>query len=114
MRSLIEANLVIITGCLPAMRLFLRHVAPRLIGEPSTCRRGYNQGIRNEIVLSRATELQTVGSNCTTNRYNRMDDYCTSLSSEQRAVAGWQGDQDSEQGMAETAGKSGTSWRATF
>ncbi|KAK4504900.1 hypothetical protein PRZ48_002863 [Zasmidium cellare] len=29
----IEANLVIICGCLPILRLFFRHVAPRLIGE---------------------------------------------------------------------------------
>ncbi|KAF1362387.1 hypothetical protein EJ07DRAFT_12641, partial [Lizonia empirigonia] len=32
---LIEANMVIITGALPTMRLFFRHVAPRLIGESS-------------------------------------------------------------------------------
>ncbi|KAF2026714.1 hypothetical protein EK21DRAFT_73583 [Setomelanomma holmii] len=36
---LIEANLIIITGCLPTVRLFLRHVAPNLIGE-STLRSG--------------------------------------------------------------------------
>ncbi|KAF1362648.1 hypothetical protein EJ07DRAFT_105666, partial [Lizonia empirigonia] len=30
---LIEASLIIITGTLPTMRLFLRHVAPTLIGE---------------------------------------------------------------------------------
>ncbi|CAK3852960.1 integral membrane [Lecanosticta acicola] len=29
----VEANLVIICGCLPILRLFFRHVAPRLIGE---------------------------------------------------------------------------------
>ncbi|KAF2168178.1 hypothetical protein M409DRAFT_21622 [Zasmidium cellare ATCC 36951] len=31
----IEANLVIICGCLPILRLFFRHVAPRFIGESS-------------------------------------------------------------------------------
>ncbi|KXT08850.1 hypothetical protein AC579_1482, partial [Pseudocercospora musae] len=31
----IEANLVVICGCLPILRLFFRHVAPRLIGEYS-------------------------------------------------------------------------------
>ncbi|EME80791.1 uncharacterized protein MYCFIDRAFT_110181, partial [Pseudocercospora fijiensis CIRAD86] len=29
----VEGNLVVICGCLPILRLFLRHVAPRLIGE---------------------------------------------------------------------------------
>lgn len=31
--SLIEASLIIITGTLPTMRIFLRHVAPTLIGD---------------------------------------------------------------------------------
>lgn len=31
--SLIEASLIIITGTLPTMRLFLKHVAPTLIGD---------------------------------------------------------------------------------
>ena len=34
----IEASLVIVCGCLPTLRLFFRHVAPRLIGE-STLKR---------------------------------------------------------------------------
>ncbi|KAJ8109483.1 hypothetical protein OPT61_g7428 [Boeremia exigua] len=41
---LIEASLIVITGTLPTMRLFLKHIAPSLIGEteatqPSTTRR---------------------------------------------------------------------------
>ncbi|KAJ4989116.1 integral membrane protein [Stagonosporopsis vannaccii] len=41
---LIEASMIIITGTLPTMRLFLKHVAPTLVGEteatqPSTTRR---------------------------------------------------------------------------
>lgn len=43
--SLIEASLIIITGTLPTMRLFLKHVAPTLIGvteatHPTITRRG--------------------------------------------------------------------------
>lgn len=42
--SLIEASLIVITGTLPTMRLFLKHIAPSLVGEteathPSTTRR---------------------------------------------------------------------------
>lgn len=36
--SLIEASLIIITGTLPTMRLFLRHVAPTLIDDPDVVR----------------------------------------------------------------------------
>ncbi|KAI5367842.1 hypothetical protein Slin15195_G029750 [Septoria linicola] len=39
----VEANLVIICGCLPIMRLFFRHVAPRWIGEFSGPRAGSGQ-----------------------------------------------------------------------
>ncbi|KAE9962581.1 hypothetical protein BLS_000164 [Venturia inaequalis] len=35
---LIEASLIIITGTLPTMRLFLRHVAPTLIDDPDVVR----------------------------------------------------------------------------
>ena len=37
--SVVEANLVIVCGCLPAVRQFLRSVAPRLIGESSSAQR---------------------------------------------------------------------------
>ena len=37
----VEGNLVVICGCLPILRLFLRHFAPRLIGE-STYASGSN------------------------------------------------------------------------
>jgi hypothetical protein len=36
--SLIEASLIIITGTLPTMRLFLLHIAPGLFGEPEPTR----------------------------------------------------------------------------
>ena len=44
--SLIEASLIIITGSLPTLRLFVRHVAPSLIGtseatRPSASRQDY-------------------------------------------------------------------------
>jgi hypothetical protein len=44
--SLIEANLIIITGCLPTMRLFFRHVTPRLIGKQSARGHSHNPGTK--------------------------------------------------------------------
>ncbi|KAF2744974.1 hypothetical protein M011DRAFT_460462 [Sporormia fimetaria CBS 119925] len=95
---LIEANLVIITGSLPVMRLFLRHVAPRLIGESSlqshTGRKpgtGYGNGSR-----LRHTELRSIRSKpVLLNKYGRMSDDGVSVQSEER-TAGWRNDAGSE------------------
>lgn len=100
LQSLIEANLVIITGCLPTMRLFFKHVAPNLIGESTLRSRsrkkstGYTDG--SQIHQS---ELQTISSKRTKKVYNRMDDDGISIGSEERAEAGWQGDQTSDKGI---------------
>lgn len=49
----IEGNLVIICGCLPILRLFLRHVAPRLIGEnPDGTARGRTGHVTGSSELS--------------------------------------------------------------
>lgn len=96
--SLIEANLVIITGCLPTLRLFLRHVAPRLIGE-STARgsrkksTGYGENSSHHV-----SELKTISSKRAQN-YNRMNEDNISIGSEERIAAGWQGDKDSGRGI---------------
>jgi hypothetical protein len=126
---------VIITGCLPAMRLFLRHVAPRLAGESSMHSRSRKQGTGPDAVSTAPTELQTIGSKGANNPYNRMDDDHVSVDSDERTGAGWQGDQDSERGMvvpvglgqivrtdtvvvesdiADVADRDRGSWRATF
>ncbi|KAF1940627.1 hypothetical protein EJ02DRAFT_435494 [Clathrospora elynae] len=88
---LIEANLVIITACLPTMRLFFRHVAPRLIGESTIRSRtgkqstGYAGGTQNVQV-----ELRTIGSKYTKTPCDRIDDDMVSVSSEERAPVGFQ------------------------
>jgi hypothetical protein len=103
--SLIEANLVIITGCLPTMRLFFRHVAPRLIGESSIRSRsrkqsnGYAGGSQHH-----QSELKTIGPKHTKNVYDRMEDDNVSVGSEERATAGWQGDQDSVRSIVSSTG----------
>ncbi|KAH6875140.1 hypothetical protein BKA58DRAFT_453973, partial [Alternaria rosae] len=84
---LIEANLVIITGCLPAMRLFFRHVAPRLIGEStlrSSRNRSRSRGTKQHHSAGggydvngseHQSELKTIGSRTTkTMRYERAED----------------------------------------
>jgi hypothetical protein len=98
--SLIEANLVIITGCLPTMRLFFRHVAPRLIGESSLRSRsrkqssaGYAGGSHHQ------SELKTIGSRATNKKYRCVEDDTASVGSEERTMAGWRGDRDSERGI---------------
>ena len=88
---LIEANLVIITGALPTMRLFFRHVAPRFIGESSMQSggkkpggsgygNGYSSGSKQ-----RETELKTIGSSKTPrfSRYSRMGDDEVSVGSDE-------------------------------
>lgn len=107
LRSLIEANLVIITGCLPTMRLFFRHVAPRLIGESSLrsrCRKqsstGYGGGSHHQL------ELKTIVSTVTNKRFEYVEDDTVSMGSEERTTAGWRGDRDSERGIV-VAGNAG-------
>lgn len=84
------------------MRLFLRHVAPSLIGENSM--RSCKQGTGRDYVSTQATELQTIGSKGTRNPYNRMEDDNATMGSEERAAAGWNSDQDSERGIVLPAG----------
>jgi hypothetical protein len=107
LRSLIEANLVIITGCLPTMRLFFRHVAPRLIGESSLRSRsrkqsstGYGGGSHHQL------ELKTIGSRAMNKRFEYVEDDTVSVGSEERTTAGWRGDRDSERGIV-VAGNAG-------
>jgi hypothetical protein len=48
-RSFIESNLLVICCCLPTLRRFFRHVAPRIIGEHShdpSRRENYSRGFR--------------------------------------------------------------------
>ncbi|KAB2099104.1 hypothetical protein AG0111_0g12692 [Alternaria gaisen] len=104
---LIEANLVIITGCLPTMRLFFRHVAPRLIGESSLRSRsrkqsstGYGGGSHHQL------ELKTIGSRAMNKRFEYVEDDTVSVGSEERTTAGWRGDRDSERGIV-VAGNAG-------
>lgn len=99
---LIEANLVIITGALPTLRLFFRHVAPHFIGESSLRSRskqpggvsssGYADGSKQL-----DTQLKTISSKPTRSRYNRMGDDEVSIGSDE--VACWKPDADSEKGM---------------
>jgi hypothetical protein len=96
--SLIEANLVIITGCLPAMRRFLRHVAPQLMGESSSRSRGrsHKRSSVQDTVSTQPTQLQTIGSKATKKSYKRMEDDHVSISSDGMTAAGWHGEQDYE------------------
>ncbi|CAN9310184.1 unnamed protein product [Alternaria sp. RS040] len=104
---LIEANLVIVTGCLPTMRLFFRHVAPRLTGESSLRSRsrkqsstGYGGGSHHQL------ELKTIGSRAMNKRFEYVEDDTVSVGSEERTTAGWRGDRDSERGIV-VAGNAG-------
>jgi hypothetical protein len=76
------------------MRLFFRHVAPRLIGESSLRSRSRKQS--NGGSQHHQSELKTIGSKHTKKTYDRMDDDVVSVGSEERATAGWHGDKDSE------------------
>ena len=103
--SLIEANLVIVTGCLPAMRLFFRHVAPRLIGESSLHSRKQMYGYAGGSHGARS-ELRATGSKHVKNVYDRVDDDGVSIGSdEERAAAGWHADAVSERGIVPSEGK---------
>ena len=90
---LIEANLVIITGALPTMRLFFRHVAPHFIGESSMQSGGKQPGANgsgygNDYAggsKQHETELKTIGSSKTPrfSRYSRMGDDEVSVGSDE-------------------------------
>jgi hypothetical protein len=56
--TVIEGNLVIICGCIPILRLFLRHVAPRLIGE--TRDESAHTGAGHKSSPASGTELSSV------------------------------------------------------
>jgi hypothetical protein len=79
------------------MRLFFRHVAPRLIGE-SPLHSGCRSRKQNNDSELHQSELKTIGSKHAKNAYDRMEDDTVSVGSEERAMAGWRGDTDSERG----------------
>lgn len=93
------------------MRLFFRHVAPRLIGE-STLRSSRNRSHDRGTKQSRSaggldaddsqyqSELRTIGSRVTKmEKYERVEDDGVSVESEERMGAGWRADRDSERGI---------------
>jgi hypothetical protein len=95
--SLIEANLVIITGSLPVMRLFFRHVAPRFIGESSFHSRSRSRKVgASDQLTQHQSELKTISTPPKRNRYSRMGDDEVSIGSEERA---WENDAGSERNM---------------
>jgi hypothetical protein len=104
---LIEANLVIITGALPTMRLFFRHVAPRLIGESSMRNRsnkrgasGYSTGYGDGYTGGSKhleSELKTISSKPTRSRYSRMGDDEVSIGSDE--IPSWRADAASDKGF---------------
>ncbi|KAH7053393.1 hypothetical protein B0J12DRAFT_718522 [Macrophomina phaseolina] len=55
---LVEANLVVICGCLPIVRKFARHVAPKLFSESSSGRKSGGYAGRGK----RSFDFQTIGS----------------------------------------------------
>ncbi|KAF1952215.1 hypothetical protein CC80DRAFT_495554 [Byssothecium circinans] len=67
--SLIESSLVVITGAMPTMRQFLRHIAPGVLGESTTSDRSRETGY----FAHRNTELQTISKKSTRRQYGRMD-----------------------------------------
>jgi hypothetical protein len=97
--SLIEANLVIITGSLPVMRLFFRHVAPRFIGESSLNSHSHSHS-RKPGVSGQSTqnqlELNTISTQPTRKKYSRMGDDEVSIGSDERQ---WENDAGSERFM---------------
>jgi hypothetical protein len=95
--SLIEANLVIITGSLPVMRLFFRHVAPRFIGESSFHSRSRSRKVgASDQSTQHQSELKTISTQPKRNRYSRMGDDEVSIGSEERV---WENDAGSERNM---------------
>ncbi|KAF2715753.1 hypothetical protein K504DRAFT_511193 [Pleomassaria siparia CBS 279.74] len=81
--SLVECSLVIVTGAMPTMRKFLRHVAPSLLGESSATDRSHKSGSLGPSKRSN-TELQTIGTKASRKQYGRMegDDDLHSLGSD--------------------------------
>ncbi|KXT09774.1 hypothetical protein AC579_6149 [Pseudocercospora musae] len=75
----IEGNLVVICGCLPILRLFLRHVAPRLIGEygsASGTGRSGRSGNKPGIASSELSNIKSNGTKGSTRtNYARMDEF---------------------------------------
>ena len=70
----VEANLVIICGCLPIMRLFFRHVAPRLIGEHSD--RNAGNGVKGGPAALSVAELSNLDrTKRSVRNYGRVDEF---------------------------------------
>ncbi|GME26359.1 hypothetical protein GTA08_BOTSDO01636 [Neofusicoccum parvum] len=57
-----EANLITVCGCLPVTKKFLRHVAPRLIGESSSSSSSFAIGTGAAYANGGSTPLRTIGS----------------------------------------------------
>lgn len=91
----VEANLVIVTGSLPAMRLFLTHVCPGLF-EGSSSTRAKTSGHGSEHI----SELQTISSKRLRNQYGNLSGYGddADVSDDGRALA-WVHDGNSEKAI---------------
>jgi hypothetical protein len=89
------------------MRLFLRHVAPRVFGETSMRNRTRTrrQGTGDDKNSAQASQLQTIGSKDNKSPYSRMEDDQASFYSEETATAGWSPDQQSDRGIVVEHGK---------
>ncbi|KAK7706151.1 hypothetical protein SLS57_009803 [Botryosphaeria dothidea] len=59
---LVEANLVVICGCLPIVRKFARHVAPKLFADSSSSPSSGNKNSRGYAGRKPTFDFQTIGS----------------------------------------------------
>jgi len=94
--SLVEANPLIMSGCLPTMSLFFRHVSPRLIGESSIRSQSHKPSTGNGNNSGHLqSELNTIDPKII-RAYNRMgDEDSVSIGSDERTEAGCQNDANS-------------------
>jgi hypothetical protein len=83
------------------MRLFLRHVAPRVFGDSSRSSRNRSRkpATAEDNNSGHASELQTIGTKDCKNHYSRMYDDRASSCSEETATAGWNADKQSERSI---------------
>lgn len=59
---LVEANLVVICGCLPIVRKFARHVAPKLFADSSSSPSSGNKNSRGYAGRKPTFDFQTIGA----------------------------------------------------
>jgi hypothetical protein len=81
------------------MRLFLRHIAPRVFGESSSRSRNRSRKQGTAADNNSVSELQTIGSKGSKSHYSRMYDYRASSSGGDTAIAGWDADRQSERSI---------------